>query len=151
MRRCLALHSLPIATQSFVSKSGGGSRKSHSMTQKSSISSIGTAALVLAAFCWLGFASYRVAPVWEGLSDHLPFMNRLMMLYGPIAAPIVGLIAAISIIVAGVHRPGHWVNPVLFVILCIVWVCGFRSLLFSGIFMGPAHQPASSETQDIRP
>lgn len=92
------------------------------------------AVLIVVVFCWLGFAAYKIAPVWEGLGVRLPFMNRLMLLYGPFAAPIIGVIGAISIIVLGVRCPRHWGNPILLVILGIVWVCGFHSLLISGVF-----------------
>ena len=112
--------------------------------------SIAAAVLILAAFCWLGFAAYKLAPVWEGLAIRLPFMNRMMMLYGPLAAPIIGLLGAITIIVLRVRNPRHWVHPALLATLIIIWVFGFRSLLFSGIFMGPAHQPKTNENQAIR-
>ena len=91
-------------------------------------------------FCWLGLLAFKCAPVYAGLEDRLPVTTRLATAYGPVACPLLGVLAAMSLICSGVYFRRRWVQQVLIVVLAILVVCVFRSFLFSGVFMGPAHR-----------
>jgi hypothetical protein len=95
-------------------------------------------AIFLIAFCWLGFASAKFAPIYQGLEDRLPAATRFSATYGWFAYPLFGLVAALAVILADIRFRGPWVWWTVIVVFTMLVLLAFRSLLFSGVFMTPA-------------
>ena len=89
------------------------------------------AAIFLVAFCWLGLAAWRFAPILQELESVMPLNTRLVMHYGPFACPLLGIAAAIGLLLSGLHCRGKWVQPTLVVVLALLVVYVLDSLLFS--------------------
>jgi hypothetical protein len=96
------------------------------------------AGVVLFAFCWLGLASVRFAPIYQGFEIQLPSMTRVALFCGPIGFPLFGLVAAAGLILLDRFSQFRWIEWLLIAVLAIVAFCGFRALFVSGSFMGPA-------------
>jgi len=104
-----------------------------------------TATCFLIAFCWLGFATVRFAPIYRGLELRLPVPTRLVVAYGAVAFPFLGIMAAATLILSSVFlaRWMQWVWVMLFALL-LIW--GFRALIFSDVGgLGPTIR-ANEET-----
>jgi hypothetical protein len=97
----------------------------------------------LIVFCWLGWLAFKCAPIFAGLEDRLPVMTRLAFAYGPVACPLFGVLAAGSLILSDMFFRRHWLQWVLIALFAVLIVCIFRTFLFSGVFMGPAHETNS--------
>ena len=95
-------------------------------------------AIFLLGFCWLGFASSKFAPIYHGLEDRLPFTTRFSASYGWIAYPLLGLVAAVTMILADISFQRPWVWWTLIVVFTMLGLSAVRSLLVSGVFLGPA-------------
>ena len=90
----------------------------------------GIAAFFIIAFCWLGFLTFKWAPIFEGLW-RVPTSTRLVVAYGAVAFPLLGIVAAATLILSSMflaHRM-QWVWILLFTLI-LIW--GFRALFFSG-------------------
>jgi hypothetical protein len=100
----------------------------------------GIAALFLIVFCCLGFAAVNFGALFKGIEGfeiNLPTATRFAVAYGPIAFPILGVVAATAFILSGVRgrsRWGQWFLAAIFALL-IVWAV--RGLFTGGSFMGP--------------
>ena len=81
------------------------------------------AALFLIVFCWLGFAAVSLGTLFKGLEMYLPLTNRLALVYGPIAFPILGIAAATAFILSDLWSGNRWVQVALgaFFALLIIW------------------------------
>ena len=99
-------------------------------------------AVFLMMFCWLGFAAFKFAPIYNGLEDRLPMTTRLTVTYGPVAFPLFGVVTAVSLVLADVFCQRRWVQWIVIAAAVVLIVCIFQSLLFSGVFMVPAHRTA---------
>ena len=95
-------------------------------------------------FCWLGFAVFKFALIYQRLEIHLPVTTRLVVTYGPVAFPLLGAVAALSVILADVFYQRRWVQWVLIVAVAVLIGCILRASIFSGVFMGPAHRTATT-------
>jgi len=93
------------------------------------------AAIVLVAFCWLGLVAASFAPVFAGLESVAPLKTRLLVAYGSVACPLVGIGAAVSLILADLFCWPKWVRSVLVVALVIMFAYIFDGFLFS--YFGP--------------
>ena len=93
------------------------------------------AAIFLVAFCWLGLASWRFAPFFQGLESVMPLKTRLVVDYGPVACPLLGVGAAIGLLLSDLYCRGKWVQHTLVVLLALLAAFVFDSLLFS--YFGP--------------
>src|SRR5438093_6221644 len=100
------------------------------------------AAVLFIIFCWLRFAAFRFAPIYQGLEDRLPVTTRLVATYEPVACPLLGVVAAVGVILADALRQRRWVQWGLIAAAVILIVCIFRALLFSGVLMRPSHRAA---------
>ena len=74
-----------------------------------------TAAIFLIVFCWLGHAAEKFAELFEGMGLSMPTMTGMVSDYGMIACPILGIVAATSLILTDKIRSGYgsWVQPIL--------------------------------------
>lgn len=93
------------------------------------------AGIFLVAFCWLGLAAWRFAPIYQGLESVMPLKTRLVMDYGPVACPLFGVGAAIGLLLSDRYCRGKWVQPTLVLVLALLALYMFDSLLFS--YFGP--------------
>jgi len=100
----------------------------HHARMRVRIESWTTATFFLIVFCWLGFAAVRSAPIYQGLELRMPVATRLVVAYGAVAFPLLGIMAATTFILSSVllARWTQWVWIVLFGFL-LIW--GFRTLL----------------------
>lgn len=89
------------------------------------------AAIFLSAFCWLGMAADKFAPIFYSLEVPLPTTTGLVLAYGLIACPLLGLIAAISLILTDKLRSGfgRLVQPALIIVYALLAVNIFMSLM----------------------
>ncbi len=61
----------------------------------------------------------------------MPLKTRLMVDYGPVACPLLGVGAAIGLLLSDLYCRGKWVHPTLVVVLTLLVAYMFDSLLFS--------------------
>lgn len=61
----------------------------------------------------------------------MPLKTRFVVDYGPVACPLLGVGAAIGLLLSDLHCRGKWVQPALIVVLALLAVYMFDSLLFS--------------------
>jgi hypothetical protein len=108
-----------------------------------------TAGFFLIVFCWLGFATTKFAVVYEGLEARLPFATRFVEAHGGVAFPLLGIIAAATLILSSAYlaRWMQWVWIMLFALL-VYW--GF-TLLFADVGgLGPAFKTDQAHAVDGR-
>src|ERR1043165_3357457 len=105
------------------------------------------AAIFLLAFCWVGLLAWSTAPAFQGLESVMPLNTKLVVNYGPIACPILGVAAAIGLLLTDVHCRGKWIQPTLVLVLVVLVVYMFVSLLFS--YFGPV--PRNNKTVAVDP
>lgn len=98
------------------------------------------AALFLMAFYLLRIVSLSFGNLFEGLGIVLPLRMRLVIAYGPIAFPVVGLLTAISLILSErfVRRSALCGRMITFCMLIVVWA--LIAVYFGSIFMSPVIQ-----------
>jgi len=99
------------------------------------------AALCLIAFCWLGLAASRFAPIFQGLEPRLPMDTRLVVTYGAVWLPIFGVVAALVVILSDFFLPRQRLPLALTAVFMLLAMIAFRAVTFSGIFMGPSIRP----------
>ncbi|MGV3755558.1 MAG: hypothetical protein ACO1QS_09265 [Verrucomicrobiota bacterium] len=89
------------------------------------------AAIFLSAFCWLGMAADKFAPIFYSLGVPLPTTTRLVLAYGLVTCPMLGLFAAISLILTDKLRSGfgRLAQPALIIIYALFAVNIFMSLM----------------------
>ncbi len=98
----------------------------------------------LIAFCWLGFAAIRFGSIFQGFEMSLPGEKRFVVVYGPVAFPLFGVVAAAAFLFAGVQFHNRWTQWALVAVFVLLIILALRALL--GSFFGPAIQvnPASA-------
>ena len=85
---------------------------------------------LLLSFCCLGFIASHFAPVYSGLEPHIPVATRVAGQYGPLACPLLGVVAAVTLRLAHRFRWRRWVHWSLIVASGVLVVCLFYVLLF---------------------
>jgi hypothetical protein len=98
------------------------------------------AAVFLVVFCWLGFAAVRFGSIFEGIEVNLPIATRLVFAYGPVGFPLFGIVAAAALILSDALLRSRWMQWTLIAVFAIAVISAFRAMVFSGVFMGPAHR-----------
>jgi hypothetical protein len=94
------------------------------------------AAPFLLAFSWLGCAALRCRPICEAFPENLPETTKLFSTYGPVACPILGIIAAITLILSDVLLPKRWAKAALILTLVTLLISIVRACLFVPLSMG---------------
>jgi hypothetical protein len=81
------------------------------------------AALFLIAFCWLGFAAVATRALLKGMEVNLAGSTSFAVAYGPIAFPLIGVVAATALILSDVLVRHRWVQGALagLFALLIIW------------------------------
>ena len=109
-----------------------------------------SAGVALVMFCWLGFVSYKIDPVFQGFEDRLPGMTRLSLAYGPVAFPLFGVLAVIGLFLTSGLRWPKWIRGSFMVLVLILGLAIFKSLIFpGGFFLWPLLE-SSEETNGLR-
>ena len=87
------------------------------------------AAVFLFAFCFLGLFTSKFAPMFQDMEFVLPATVRLIVVCGPVAFPLLGILAAVSFVLSNVYFRRQWPQLALMLLygLVILWV--FQSLL----------------------
>ena len=80
------------------------------------------AALVLALFCWLGFAIAKCSTIFEGLEARLPLQLKLVVICGPVGLPLLGVVAAALILLSDLFRPRRWLPLQLTSVCIFLWM-----------------------------
>ena len=86
------------------------------------------AAAFLIAFCWLGFFTAKLAPIFRGMESMLPAADRLIVACGPIAFPLLGVLAALSFVLSDRFFHRQWTQWALIALYVPVIVWAFSSL-----------------------
>jgi hypothetical protein len=83
------------------------------------------------AFCWLGLAADKFALLFEGMGVTMPTMTGLVSKYGMIACPILGIVAATSLVLTDKLRSGfgRMAKPTLIIIYTLLVVNILMSLM----------------------
>ncbi len=92
------------------------------------------AALFFAAFSWLGFAAVRFAPIFRGLDEvglHPSSIQRLFLAYGAVACPLLGIMAAVSVILSDALFRRKWLQAALVAALAVLVASIFGCCLFT--------------------
>jgi hypothetical protein len=87
-----------------------------------------SATLVLILFFLLGLVAHSVGLLIEGF-HHLPVATRVAASYGPIAFPLLGVGAAISIILTDIYLWNRWFQWVLILLSVLISYCLLRVLV----------------------
>ena len=74
-----------------------------------------------------------------GLESVMPLNTKLVMNYGPIACPVLGVAAAIAVLLTDLYCRRTWIQPTLVLVLIALGIYTFHSLLFS--YFGPSPRP----------
>jgi len=104
------------------------------------------AAVFLFAFCFLGFFTSKFAPMFQDMESVLPATVRLIVVCGPVAFPLLGILAAVSFVLSNVYFRRQWPQLALMLLygLTILWV--FQSLVaprFNTETFRSANKPAA--------
>ena len=89
------------------------------------------AAIFLLVFCWLGLAAEKFTSFYYGLGVKLPTTTRLVLAYGLVVCPILGIIAAISLVLTDKLRSGfgRLAQPALIIVYALLAANIFISLM----------------------
>jgi hypothetical protein len=93
------------------------------------------AALVLILFCWLGFAITKFLAIFQGLETRLPNDLRLVVTYGSVGVPVLGLVAAALILLSDLFRARRWLLLQLTSVCIVLWMLLAMFVLQSRIFI----------------
>jgi hypothetical protein len=98
------------------------------------------AAVFLFAFCFLGLMAVRCRTLLhDGLGEDspLPLAARFVVGYGPVAFPLLGIIAATAILLAEVFGRRKWLQWALIIAFIIVLSWGFIGTIsfFTGLIV----------------
>ena len=96
------------------------------------------AAVLLLAFSWLGFAAVKFAPIYQALEGRLDAGTRFALAYGAVAFPLLGILAAASVILSDLLLQGRAVQWTLIVLFVSLAFWAFQALVFTHFSMGPA-------------
>ena len=96
------------------------------------------AAIFLLAFCWLGVAAVKCAPIYQVLEVRFPADTRFASAYGAVVFPLLGVGAAAALILFDVFLQRRWVQGVLLALFATFLIWAFRALLFIPVSIGPA-------------
>jgi hypothetical protein len=107
-------------------------------------SSWAIAALILIAFSLLGFAAVSTRSLYEGLEVHLAFATWFGVTCGPVAFPILGVVAATAIVLSDVLVRYRWVRMILIILFSFLAIWAFEGLF--GAIWG-----ATGETMVAKP
>jgi len=88
------------------------------------------AAFFLLAFCLLGLAAVKYEPLYRDYDMHWPLENRLASVYGAVVFPILGVLAALALLLSEVFLHRVWVRWVLFVVFACALAYAFQALLY---------------------
>jgi hypothetical protein len=86
-------------------------------------------AFFLTAFCFLGFFTAKLAPLFQGMESTLPAAVRFIVAYGPVAFPLFGVLAATSFVVSNRLFQRQWPQWALIVLYALIVLWAFGSLV----------------------
>ena len=70
----------------------------------------------------------------------MPVATQLVFAYGPVGFPLFGIAAFVAIILSDVLLRSRWMQWILIAMFAITVISALRTMLISGVFMGPAHK-----------
>jgi hypothetical protein len=96
------------------------------------------AALFLIASCWLGFVAAGFGVLFKGIEMNFPVATRFDVVYGPVAFPLFGIVAATAFILSDVLFRKRWLQVALTASFALLVIWAVRGLFVGGVFIVPA-------------
>ena len=113
------------------------------------LASWASAAIILLGFCWLALLASASRELFKGLDVQMPTLTKLSITYGRVAFPLFGILGTMTVIFAGKIGGRQWLQGILFAALLALIIFLFRSLMISGVFMGPTPRSSRADATAV--